>query len=372
MAGLRGDPVLVEQLRFGQSLGDLDSLLSRAARCWDRYALPDGTRNPGRGRAGDEHWVYRPTEKIVNDALDNLLRKILDPADRWLLDIPRVLVPDRTSAQVLMSRKGAAIGMPWSAFGGLFYANALRTMFYFAEDDPSPADRSWRAGRQRRRLARHLPSGLCANAVRNWFTGIKVPAESAAAAVRLEGVVTVWMKRTAHETAAEIWQVTVFQQALMTLHEFGHLVAFKNGPAAGSGVTAIRCGLAEELGADLWSRRYLERLARAFFGGGPEVVVPLLDLFGVLDLVGFADPADRRRADLAVRCADLVNGLVAKVAHPEAVLAKFDRVRSLYDKPEEMLLGDFRYFDDLLGPMDFGYGDERARAEFEPLTKRWT
>ncbi len=55
------------------------------------------------------------------------------------------------------------------------FANALRTMFDLAENYPDPAERSWGTRRSRRELARRLPPGLCAAALRHWLTGIDAP-----------------------------------------------------------------------------------------------------------------------------------------------------------------------------------------------------
>jgi hypothetical protein len=376
MAPVQGDPVLVEQLRFGVRQGDVDRLMGRAARCWDRYGLPDRSKNPGRRPDGKGHWTLVPTEKIINESLNTLLRPVLDPADRWLLDIPRVLVPDRSSAHVLMSRKGAALGMPWSAFGGLFFANALRTMFDFAETYPAPADRTWRARRQRRRLARRLPPGLCAAAIRHWLTGIDAPTEFARAVERLESVITVWMKWSESYTAQAIWAVSVFQQALMTLHEFGHIVELSRDRPTGAEPRATRCTLADELGADLWSRRYAHRLVDVLFTDPVQVVVPLIDLFSTLDVAELPDPVDPRRADLAERCALLTNSMVpTAAAHRTGVLRRFADVRSLYDRPAEFLLADFRRYDDFFGWIARGdneFDDDRTRAMFDGMVERWT
>ena len=377
MAPVQGDPALVEQLRFGVKQGDVDALMGRAARCWDRYGLPDGSRNPGRqpGRLPNGlSGTLIPSEKLINESLNKLLRPVLEPADRWLLSIPRVLVPDRSSAHVLVSRKGAAIGMPWSAFGALFFANALSTMFYFAEEHPDPADRTLRGLRQRRRLARRLPRGLCATAYRHWLTGMPPPAEAQRAVDRLEAVMTLWMKMTEPYLGQEIWAVSVFQQALMVLHEFGHVVDLGGKRPAGSEPRSTRCTLADELGADTWSHRYARRLSEKLFSTDIDVVVPLLDLFSTLDMAELPDPADPRRGDLAERCARLIHQLSSTPIHADGVNQRFLALRARADRPEKFLLTNFRDYDDFVG--QFARGGIKAdtdglRAVVDDLFEPW-
>ncbi|MFB4318381.1 hypothetical protein [Actinomadura sp. 21ATH] len=371
MAPIKGDPALVEQLRFGVRQGDVKDLIGRAARCWDRYGLPDGSKNPGRqpGRLPDGmSGTLTPSEKDINDALNKLLRPVLDPADRWLLNIPRVLVPDRSSAHVLMSRKGAALAMPWSAFGGLFFVNALRSMLSFPVEHPA-----CRSRRQRRKLARRLPLDLCAKATRYWLTGIKPPAECVRAVERLEHVITLWMKLTEPAVGQTIWAISVFEQALMTLHEFGHVVALGRDRPTGTKPKATHCTLADELGADQWSRRYARRLADGLFADPQHAIIPLLALYSTLDIAEMPDPGDPRRQDLAQRCALLIEYVTSRPIDLALVYDDFAKTRALYSRPER-LLGDFRRLDDFVTVLAMGgiEADEEFRAFVDDLVERWT
>ena len=365
MAPIEGDPSLVDELRHGAHRDDVDELLKRAARCWDRYGLP-----------GDkEHWTVRPTEKDINEPLDTLLRPVLDPADRWLLDIPRVLVPDRSSAYVVLSRKGAALGMPWSAFGGMFFVNALSAMFHFAEHVKVPADRARRTRRPRRKLSRRLPPGVCAAAIRHWLSGIDPPPRWARAVTRLEAVITLWMHWSESRTGWEVWASTVFQQAVMTLHEFAHIVDLGRNRPTTAEPRAFRCSLTDELGSDQWSRRHVRRLAEILFRRPEQVISPLLDLFSALDIAELPNPDDARRSELTERCALLINSMHPTPVHQAAVQYYLANVRALYNRPEKFLLDDFRRYDLFLERVAQGVTylkDREAYVVVDENTKRWT
>ncbi|WP_280418511.1 hypothetical protein [Nocardia carnea] len=61
--------------------------------------------------------------------------------------------------------------------------------------------------------------------------------------------------------------------------------------------------------------------------------------------------------------------------HRTGVLRRFTDVRSLYDRPAEFLLTDFRRHDEFVGWIAQGniaFDGDKARAEFESIFEPWT
>ncbi|MFB6720803.1 hypothetical protein ACFCV3_11615 [Kribbella sp. NPDC056345] len=283
---LHGDPALIPLLRSDAETATARSLLAVAARCWEDYGLADGSRNPFNDAPGGTHWTLAPAESAVNEALNAVVRPHLPPADRWLLDIPRVLLPGTSSARMIVSQSGGvALGLPWASFGGLYLWNEVLIILQVEQGDrndptaPPPDPRRRRTGEL---LQLRIGDGL-KEFQRHWTTGAELSAPLSEEVGILELALKVWRRSSNRPVGSYVWAVTVVQQILMLLHELGHVAqaAAPGAPIAGT----VEHGAAdlEEVLADVWGADCLRRICRAVLDDDGlivrQAVVGLFELF---------------------------------------------------------------------------------------------
>jgi hypothetical protein len=381
-----GDRLLVDQLRSEAQARNARHLMGRVARCWDLFGLPDGSRNPGRRRTDGQSFCLQPTEDMIHDSMNTLLGAVLPKRDVWLLDIPRVLLPDRSGAEVLISRRGAAMGLPWSAFGGLFFANYLYLcLLEDPVDDASSyrAIKTWRARKIKWRLRRRIPPGLCRHALTHWMTGCAVAPKAKPAAEKLEAALTLLMmimiKQVYPQEDQSIWAMTTFQQAIMVIHEFGHVVALRDAHVQD---VVHQHSVAEELQADRWGLESNKRLVRRLFGtseaGSVLAARSLLFLYSVLEFIEYPERADPRREDMAIRCAAYIRELVTD--SPFARIdesAVFDFFETMRESFAERLPAMYlfilleAFLQDMHNTVEVSYEDDHLRKMVGPVIQPW-
>lgn len=333
MARLTGDKLLVGMMRSRADAAAAQQLFSRAARCWSTFGLPDGSRDARRITADGMNVLLTPSEELIQQAMNRLLKPILDADHHWLLEIPRVLMPNQSSAEVRISQRGAVMGFPLSAFGGLYLGNLLLMQIDGDSDEPLDA-RTRRAKTASRALKKRIPPGLGRQALASWMNGTTPSPKFAQATSRLESADTLFAGMMSEGARRSMWAMTTFQQAVMLLHEFGHVDDLARRNVA---TEVHRHSLAEELYADAWGHRYVKRLAKRLFTGPDDVqgsiAGSLLQLYALLDQSEIPEGADRRRAELAERCSAYIRSLApnsqtAALITPEHALAYFDWVGS--------------------------------------------
>lgn len=335
---IRGDPALLPYLRSGAESTQAEALMKKASTCWDAYGLPDRTRSPLASLPGGFYTPLAPDETAINPALNSLLEPLISPSDRWLLEIPRVLVPGTPSARLIISSSGgAAMGLPWAAFGGLFFYNELVLILglesHQAQDVTINKPSALRMksydllqGRIRDRLL---------NVAASWFTGDNLDAETHAEIELLGTVLDHWRRYQGSKYRDHIWSVTVFQQAMMLLHELGHVQAH-NQERSTPRTTYVQEQDPldfQEIFSDTWGLPQLRKLSNILFNSEPTLVIwPVRYIFQILSHFS----AEEIRANLAVRCANLIALLLPEEfghLQPDNCLAAWGEDAGLLQSP---------------------------------------
>lgn len=329
---LRGDPSLIALLRTDEQAGVARRLLTTAARCWDSYGLVDGSRNPTRGSSMGVSYSMPPGETAVNEALNTVIRPHLPPKDRWLLDIPRVLLPGSASARMVVSRSGGvALGLPWALFGSLFFRNEVLITLQIEHvlattQGAAPPDA--RRRRTHELLEARIGDGL-PSILRHWVTGRPLPTHLAVEAQVLEMALDVWRNDRGRRIRSYVWAVTVIQQILMLLHEFGHV---SRAAARGTHEASVEHDLGdlEEVLADVWGAERLHAVCDALFQQREGLMITQ----AIATLFGMFDEYREHEVGYARRCANLIR-IVAPLVPTgvEAVTARWRTLRDLMDRP---------------------------------------
>jgi len=202
----------------------------------------------------------RPNIDMINEAMNGLLQQILDPSDHGMLDIPRVLNPGKPSSELMVSSTGGAIIlMPMAAFGTLFRWNEYVTMtnLYPGQE-----------GRRRKKVARrHL---MLAGLTSFLFTGGAIPSgltkDDVSQFLMMLDAWSVTSDGLSHNK--QIWEYAIFQQAMMVLHEFGHIKLINRGLEYDRTDPVLPAWdqAKDEMAADAHSTEWIRRLADSLLG----------------------------------------------------------------------------------------------------------
>jgi hypothetical protein len=285
-------------------------LANTMALVWDSYGLANGRLNPTSRhyrRPGDSfHATMAPSLKMINAAMNELLIDILDPSDQWMLEIPRVFNTGRITSDLILSPTGgAAILMPMAAFGTLFLWNEILMISnnYAAKTG----------------LREVPPNERKTKLVSYLFTGGELPSGVAEADVNGFLMMLDMYRLIPDENSCstQIWEYTIFQQALMILHEFGHVKLRNMELEALSEDSPFPPWdrFADEMAVDHWSAKWLCKLADSLLGylpNGRRLASDALWYFFVLqDIVNDVNgqPLDKR--ELCIRFIYLMNDLGA-------------------------------------------------------------
>lgn len=279
----RGEPALVEQLRSSVD-SEIERLCGIGAAVWSRYALAS---------------VKPSAELTVNRGVDGLLRPLLGMKDRWLLSIPRVLVPGSVSIQLAVSEDGgAAMGLPWAAYGGLLRLNQLIVCLDLDRArlrDELPAAARWKRRSIQHKLDSARDYGLV---VSHWFTAgsvaRKAERESSSLVVLMDG----WTRGDGRSYHDFIVRTTMFQQAMMVLHGFGRVIVQNR-----YGHDRATLSLSEELAADTAVSPWAGPLAGNLFPDRRiDAAQALLILFTAMDIANDFNGQPVDPHNLALRC----------------------------------------------------------------------
>lgn len=308
-----GDRAAAEYLIRRSSKHHTGALASTMAYVWDSYGLADGRLNPTSRHYCDPadgtqfHATMAPSIEMINGALDEFLKTVLDPPDHWMLEIPRVLNPGKSTSDLIVSDDGGAVLlMPMAAFGTLFRWNELIMISNLAMQRsggrPLPPDASLGKLVTYLYAGGRLPQGLDTGDVDGFLMSLDV-----------------WRgTEDGQGHRMQIWENTVFQQSAMVLHEFGHIKLINSGLEGFSRSEQMPPAfveLSDEMAVDelvsVWNQRLADALMGYLPNGRRLASDALWYLFALQDIVNDANQQPVDKWELCVRFIYLMNDLGA-------------------------------------------------------------
>lgn len=300
--GLHGDRSLLDAY-LQQQPSDFVEWIT-VAWCWDNYPLPDGSLNPtsrSRRQPGvNGHLTVAPPVDGINDALNRIIKPVLQKTDAWVLTIPRSIgYTHSLDAKALFSDQGgAALMLPMGIFGMVYVVNEIVAELRAGAGSRLPQE-------EISFIRNNYPGILAYLLLQEGPSDGDIPLF----VMRLDKL---RYERNADERST-IWSFSVAQQLYMVLHEFGHLLHGRptSRDVITQGVSEHRfCGKEQEIQADTWAAKQLHRGCTSSdnWPHWKPAQIALLTLFGAMDLLRenrFLENANRD--ELALRLATLLS-----------------------------------------------------------------